>query len=225
MRHSGGPCRHSQEMQDQDFYTFKQLSTGLWVRIEGKCCSTACSGYSRKLQCCDDTLCWKKEEKVGGSEQTKDWAESRGGCGDWSISYREKLRELKLFILEKILAQSETGSFTWIWGKASLLCGWLSTRTVCPERPWSLLPCRYSQATWRQSCGTSSSWTCFSRGVGPGDFRRLLQTPTILSLQSGWFSSVFSRAPGCLSAPVGWGFVALCCLAAPASPAPAPGSL
>lgn len=31
--------------------------------------------------------------------------------------------------------------------------------------------------------------------------------------------------PGCLSAPVGWGFVAPCCLAGPASPAPAPGSL
>lgn len=110
MRHSGGPCRHSQEMQDQDFYAFKQLSTGLWVRMEGKCCSTACSGYPRKLQCCDDTLCWKKEERVSGSEQTKNnWAESRGGCGDWSISYREKLRELKLFILEKILSRGHKG--------------------------------------------------------------------------------------------------------------------
>lgn len=102
MKHSGGPCRHSQEMQDQDFYAFKQLSTGLWVRIEGKCCSTACSGCPRKLQCCDDTLCWKKEERVSGREQTKNnWAESGGECGDWSISYKEKLRELELFIPEK----------------------------------------------------------------------------------------------------------------------------
>lgn len=103
MRHSGGPCRHSQERQDQDFYAFKQLNTGLWVRVEGKCCSTACSGYARNLQCCDDTLCWKKEERVSGSEQTKNnWAESGEGCGDWSTSYREKLRDLELFILEKI---------------------------------------------------------------------------------------------------------------------------
>lgn len=162
-------------------------------------------------------LCWEKEVRVSGSEQTKNnWAESRGGCGDWSISYKEGLRKLKLFILGKTRPRGQKlkQEISSEYGGKLLCCeGDRALEQSAPERLWSFLPCWYSQSSWRQSCVTCWSWTCFSRGVGPGCFKLQLFCPSLCTFAlftSGWFSSVFSRAPGCLSAPVGWGFVPLC---------------
>lgn len=207
MRHSGGRCRHSQEMQDQDFYAFKQLSTGLWVRIEGKWYPTACAGYPRKQQCCVGRRRWgwvavsrqrtaeQSPEDVGtGASLT------RRSWGSWSCLSWERHDHVGKNWNRKFHLNMGGNFFT----------GWLSTRAVCPERPWGLLPCWYSQSSWRQSCVTCWSWTCFSRGIGPGCFKLQPFCPSLCTsawFTSGWFSS---GAPGCLSAPEGWGFVPLC---------------
>jgi len=58
------------------------------------------------------------------------------------------------------------GGSTQICGKTSLLWGWQSTGTDCPERLWSLLLWRYSRLVWMSSCviycrerALAGSWT------------------------------------------------------------------
>jgi len=75
-----------------------------------------------------------------------------------------------------------TGSFTWTWGRTSLLWGWQSPGTGCPGRLWSLLLWRYSRPAWTRSCAACCMWPCFARGVGLDDPQRSLSNPTIL-----WF--------------------------------------
>ena len=82
-----------------------------------------------------------------------------------------------------------TGCSVWTWGRTSLLQGWQSTGTGCPERLWILLFWRHSKSTWMKSCAVCSRWPCFSRGVGLDDLQRSLPTPTILwSTISNFFS-------------------------------------
>ena len=65
-----------------------------------------------------------------------------------------------------------TGSSIQTWGRTSLLWGWQSTGTGCPERLWSLLLWRYSRPTWTPTCATCCSkpalaggWTWWSPEV------------------------------------------------------------
>jgi len=57
------------------------------------------------------------------------------------------------------------GSSNWKWGRwhdklnmSSLLWGWQSTGTSCPEGLWSLLLWRYSEPTWTQSSAACFRW-------------------------------------------------------------------
>jgi len=55
---------------------------------------------------------------------------------------------------EAICKNRNTGNSIWTWGKISLLWGWQSNGTGCPERLWSLLLWRYSKAACTLSCAT-----------------------------------------------------------------------
>ena len=74
------------------------------------------------------------------------------------------------------------GSTVWTWGRTSLLWGWQSTGTGCPEGMWSLLLWRYWKPAWTRSCAICSRWPCFGRRVALDDPQKSLPTPTIL-----WF--------------------------------------
>jgi len=50
----------------------------------------------------------------------------------------------------------------------------------CPGRWWSLLLWRYSSPAWTRSSTAYCRRPCFGRGVGLGDPKRSLPTPTIL---------------------------------------------
>jgi len=58
-----------------------------------------------------------------------------------------------------------TGSSIEAWGKISLLWGWQSTWTSCPEGLWSLLLWRYSKSTWMLFCSNLLQGTWLSRGL------------------------------------------------------------
>lgn len=58
----------------------------------------------------------------------------------------------------------EHGMFLWMQGKPSLLWGWRSTRTGCPERVWSLLLWKYLKPVWMLTCVTMLG-TCFCRAL------------------------------------------------------------
>jgi len=97
--------------------------------------------------------------------------------------------------------QGETGtncsirSSVWAWGTTSLLWGWWSTGTGCPEGLCSLLLWRYSRPTWTRSRAACSRWPCFGRGfwtdaqITPDDPQRSLPTPTILWYCAAQFSN------------------------------------
>jgi len=55
-------------------------------------------------------------------------------------------------------------SSSWTW-RTSLLWGWWSTGTGCPEGWWILLLWRYSKPAWTRSCAACSTWACFDRGL------------------------------------------------------------
>ena len=72
-------------------------------------------------------------------------------------------------------------SSIWTWGK-TLLWGWQSTGTGCPDGLWILLHWRYSNPAWMWSCATCFRWSCFGGGIGLEDPQQPLPNPTIL-----WF--------------------------------------
>ena len=78
------------------------------------------------------------------------------------------------------------GSSSCTWGRISLLRGWRSTGTGCPERLWSLLLWRYSKPALTRSCAAYCRWPCIGRGVGLGDPQRSPPTLTIL-----WFCDAY----------------------------------
>ena len=91
------------------------------------------------------------------------------------------------------------GSSIWTWGRTSLVWGWQSTGTGCPEGLWSLLRWRYSKPTWTRSCATCSTCPCFGRGGGLDDPQRSLPTPTILWFCNSGFLLECMRSKNILS--------------------------
>ena len=68
------------------------------------------------------------------------------------------------------------------WGRTSLLWGWQSPGTGCPEGLWIVLLWRYSRPTWARSRAACSRWPCLSRLFGLDDPQRSLPTANVL-----WF--------------------------------------
>ena len=86
---------------------------------------------------------------------------------------------------EAVGTNRNTAGSLWTSGITSLLWGWPSTGTGCPERLWSLPPCllfcRYSKATWTWSWATASRRPCLDGPGGrPDDILTSLPTSTIL---------------------------------------------
>ena len=73
-----------------------------------------------------------------------------------------------------------TGRFLWTSGSTSLLRGWLSPGTGCPERLWSLSPWRYWKAVWTWSWATGSRQPCSIWEAGADDLQRAFPTSVIL---------------------------------------------
>jgi len=61
-----------------------------------------------------------------------------------------------------------------------LLWRWVRIGTGCPQRLWSLHPCRYSKPSWTQSWAAGCRWPCLRMGVGLDDLQRSLPASMIL---------------------------------------------
>lgn len=181
-------------------------------------------------------LCWEKEVRVSGSEQTKNsWAESRG-CGDWSISYKEELRELKLFILGKTRPRGQKlkQEISSEYGGKLLYCegDWALEQSAQRDRGVSF-PADIHNPAGGNPVSPAGAEPALEGGldqiVSNSSHSALLYAPLHDLLQAdlvlGHLGACLLQRGEDLYLCAGLYKFPPCCLAGPAPPAPAPGSL